>query len=167
MSQLPSGVPALPGDSKAASFQRLRTLTRLLDNIVAVPGTPVAIGLDPIIGMLPGVGDFIGVGISAYIVLEAARLGVPKATLSRMVFNILLDGFVGILPFVGDVFDFTWKANTRNMKLVEAHMTSPQRSETISMGFLIAILAGICIFGIGLVALGVVIMRLLFAGLAG
>ncbi|MEB3180982.1 MAG: DUF4112 domain-containing protein [Nostocaceae cyanobacterium] len=166
MSQLPSGVPALPGDSKAASLQRLRTLTRLLDNVVAVPGTPVAIGLDPLIGMIPGIGDFLGVGISAYIVLEAARLGVPKATLSKMVFNILLDGFVGILPFIGDVFDFTWKANTRNLKLVEAHLASPHRSERINKGFLIAILAGICIFGIGLVALGVVLMRLLFAGLA-
>ena len=93
-------------DAKAPTIRRLRQLSRLLDRAITVPGTQISIGLDPILGLIPVGGDFLGVLLSAYIVLESARLGAPASTLSRMVLNIIIDGLVGAIPIAGDLFDF-------------------------------------------------------------
>ena len=89
-------------DAKAPTLKRLRQLSWLLDNAVTIPGTKVGIGLDPLIGLIPIGGDFLGVMLSSYIVLEAARLGVSQRTLGKMVFNIIIDGVVGSVPVLGD-----------------------------------------------------------------
>lgn len=142
------------------SIQRLRKFTRLLDSAIAVPGTKFRVGLDPILGLIPGAGDFIGTALSAYIVIEAARLGVPRDTLGKMVSNILLESVVGAIPVLGDWFDFAWKANTKNMELLETHLGATQESKT-NRWFIFLLVAGLLAFGIGIFALGVLVIRLL------
>ena len=160
MSQSPQ-LSSVTTHPKVASIQRLRKFSRLLDNAIPIPGTTYRIGLDPILGLVPGVGDFVGTALSAYIVIEAARLGVPRATLGRMVFNILLEGLVGVVPVLGDLFDFAWKANTQNMALLDAHLHVPHESKKANRLFIFLLLAGLLIFGIGIVSFSVLVIRLL------
>lgn len=115
----------LDSDPQAVTFQKLRQLSRILDKVVTIPGTPIHIGLDPIVGFLPIGGDILGVILASYIVIEAARLGVPKAILSRMVLNVIIDGLIGSVPIMGDLFDFGWTANEYNIKLLAEHLQSP------------------------------------------
>lgn len=103
-------------------LSRLRSISRLLDNAIAIPGTKIRLGLDPILGLLPGGGDTITGGISAYIVVEAARMGVPREVLGKMVGNILIDSVAGTIPVVGDLFDVGWKSNVKNIELLEKHL---------------------------------------------
>jgi hypothetical protein len=119
--------------------QRLRQLARLLDEAITIPGTSKKIGLDPIIGMIPGGGDTVGMILSAYIVVEAALLGLPKATLLKMVSNILIDATVGTVPLVGDLFDVVSKANTRNIKLLDAHVENPDFTAKLDKWFVLLI----------------------------
>lgn len=103
-------------------LNRLRRISKILDNAIAIPGTKFRFGLDPILGLLPGGGDTITGGIAAYIVVEAARMGVPRDILQQMVINILIDSFAGTVPIVGDLFDLGWKANVKNIELLEKHL---------------------------------------------
>ena len=146
---------------KFTSIQRLRKLSRLLDNAIAIPGTKFRIGLDPIIGLIPGAGDFIGTALSAYIVIEAARLGLPKQTLAKMVYNIVLESVVGAVPIVGDWFDFAWKANVKNIELLESHLGVAQESQKASWWFILLLVVGLFMLCIGLVSLSVLLIRLL------
>ena len=146
---------------KFTSIQRLRKLSRLLDNAIAIPGTKFRIGLDPIIGLIPGAGDFIGTALSAYIVIEAARLGLPKQTLGKMVYNIVLESVVGAVPIVGDWFDFAWKANVKNIELLESHLGVAQESQKASWWFILLLVVGVFMLCIGLVSLSVLLIRLL------
>jgi hypothetical protein len=146
---------------KITSIQRLRKLSRLLDNAIAIPGTTFRIGLDPIIGLIPGAGDFVGTALSAYIVIEAARLGLPRATLGKMVFNILLESLVGAVPVVGDWFDFVWKANIKNIELLETHLPISHESEKANRWLIALLVVGLFIVGIGLVTLSVLVIKLL------
>jgi Domain of unknown function (DUF4112) len=106
--------------------QRVRQLAKLLDESIKIPGLNKKIGLDPIIGLIPGGGDTVTMMFSAYIVIEAARLGLPRATLLQMIGNILLDAFGGTIPVVGDLFDLVIKANTRNIQLMDVHLADPE-----------------------------------------
>ena len=146
---------------KFTSIQRLRKLSRLLDNAITIPGTKFRIGLDPIIGLIPGAGDFIGTALSAYIVIEAARLGLPKQTLGKMVYNIVLESVVGAVPIVGDWFDFAWKANVKNIELLESHLGVAQESQKASWWFILLLVVGLFMLCIGLVSLSVLLIRLL------
>ena len=110
---------------------RMRFLSRLLDNAILLPGG-YRIGLDPIIGLLPAVGDFVAGTLSVWLIYDAARLGVSKRTLARMGINVLLDTAVGSVPVVGDVMDAVWKANARNMKLVEAEYKPDQKGRSLA-----------------------------------
>ncbi|MCM0593440.1 MAG: DUF4112 domain-containing protein [Gloeotrichia echinulata IR180] len=154
-------------DAKAPTLKRLRQLSWLLDNAVTIPGTHVGIGLDPLIGLIPIGGDFLGVMLSCYIVLEAARLGVPKRTLSKMVFNIVIDGLVGSIPLLGDFFDFAWTANTFNIKLLEEYLKFPSQNKSADGWFIFAVLVGLLVVAIILVAIPVILIRLLWQSLIG
>jgi Domain of unknown function (DUF4112) len=145
-------------NSKAITLDRLRQLSHLLDNAIAIPGTNYRIGLDPILGLLPGGGDTLAAIFSAYIVLEAARLGAPRATLVKMVFNIIFDTIIGIVPVVGDLFDFAWKANTKNLTLLEEHMRSPNRRQARDEWFVWLLLAGLLIAVIAITSLSVIVI---------
>lgn len=109
------------------SLGRTRGLSHLLDEAIVLPGG-YRIGLDPIMGILPVVGDLPPAILSAYIVLEAAYLGTPKPTLGRMFLNLAIDFVFGSIPLVGPVFDALWKANVRNVRLMEARLDEPGTS---------------------------------------
>ncbi len=110
-----------PADQEAR-IQRIRTLARLLDNAFGIPGTNWRFGWDSLIGLVPGGGDLATALLASYIVAEAAKLGVPRRTLWRMLANVAIDMAGGAVPFAGDVFDFAFKANRKNLKLVEQHL---------------------------------------------
>jgi hypothetical protein len=134
--------------------QRVRQLARLLDEAILIPGTNQRIGLDPIIGLIPGGGDTLTMLMSAYIVIEAALLGLPAATLLRMVTNIAIDALVGTVPIVGDLFDVVSKANMRNLQLLDAHLAEPEfraKSDKLLVIFIVVLLA-IIIASFGLLA---------------
>ncbi len=127
-------------ESRAPGLERLRTLTRVLDDLVRIPGTRFRIGLDPVIGLVPGGGDAVGAAISAYALLVAVRLGAPVSVLVRMGGNIALDALAGSVPVLGDLFDFGWKANRRNLRLLERYDLAPGRVTRASRLLLGAIL---------------------------
>jgi Domain of unknown function (DUF4112) len=133
---------------------RVRQLAKLLDEAILIPGINKRIGLDPIIGLIPGGGDTVTMLMSAYIVVEAALLGLPATTLLRMVGNIVVDASVGTVPVLGDLFDVVSKANTRNLKLLDAHLAEPEfraKTDKMLVIFIVALLA-IVIVSFGLVA---------------
>lgn len=105
----------------AARLARLRRLAWLIDGAARLPGTKFRFGLNSLIGLAPGAGDAALALISLYIVYEAHRLGVPRATLYRMLANIGIEAAGGAFPVIGDLFDMSFKANLRNLALLEAH----------------------------------------------
>jgi hypothetical protein len=111
----------------AHKLRRLRRLATLMDAAVTIPVINVRIGWDPVLGLVPGAGDALSAAISAYIVVEAARLGVPKLLLLRMVVNIAIDFVVGTVPIAGDWFDVIWRANLMNVDLLERHLGEAAR----------------------------------------
>ncbi|AKU07995.1 DUF4112 domain-containing protein [Haloferax gibbonsii] len=140
------------GVADEETLARLRTVSFYLDEAFEIPGTNYRIGLDPILGLVPGVGDATAAALSAYILVEAAMLGVPRATLARMLGNVVLDATVGSLPVVGDVFDAAWKANARNVRLLEARYDDASPAAVAAdRRFLLAAVAAIALL---LVALG-------------
>ena len=119
--------------SQEQKVAHLRGLARFLDDAIPLPGTNYRVGVEPIIGLVPGVGDFFGMTLSAYIILRAADLGVSKTTIVRMIINLAIDGVFGSLPIVGDLFDIVWKANLRNIAIVEAEIlkNAPLKSSKV------------------------------------
>jgi hypothetical protein len=140
--------------NKPSALQRIRLVSHLLDNAIAIPGTRFRFGLDPLLGLLPGAGDFVGAALSAYIVIEAARFGLPQETLVQMVTNLVLDSIGGWVPVLGDVFDVTWKANSRNLALLEAHVATPSPKKAANRAFvaLMILLLVVLLIGIAVVA---------------
>lgn len=147
--------PVLPVTQVSASIKRLRQMSHLLDNAIAVPGTKVRFGLDPILGVLPGGGDVLTGLMSVYIVFEGARMGLPAPTLGRMGFNILLDTLTGLVPVIGDLFDVTWKANAQNVALLEKHVANPVPSRTADKVFALLIIVGLVALVLAMAALSV------------
>ena len=105
-----------------------RWLALVMDNLLRFPGTKFRFGLDPIIGLIPGLGDTGSTIISAMALLAAARRGLPKILLARMSLNILINEFVGIVPIAGDAFSFWFKSNARNYDLLRKHTAAPRAS---------------------------------------
>ena len=153
--------------SSAKTLEHLRSLSHVLDNAIPIPGTSYRIGIDPILGLIPAAGDYVGTALSGYIVLQAARVGVPRATLSRMVFNIILETLVGTVPVLGDLFDAGWKANAKNLALLEVHAASPQERRRADWWFMGLLLGGLLLVVIGITVVGVTILRLLLANISG
>ena len=116
--------------------ERLNFLAWLLDSSIPIPGTRFTIGLDALIGLFPFVGDLIGVAASSYILAEANRMGVGKAILARMAFNVAIEGVIGIVPLFGDIFDAAWKANVKNVRLLNAWAERPHETQRASRLFL-------------------------------
>lgn len=103
------------------TIESIERLARLMDSQFTIPGLPYKLGLDTIIGLIPGIGDTIGLAISGYIIAQAARMGVPKFDLARMGFNVGIDWLIGLIPLIGDLFDWGWKANNRNAAIIREH----------------------------------------------
>lgn len=123
-----SRLPTPPSTPPRPALERLRSLSDLLDNAIKIPGTNYRIGIDPILGLLPAGGDVMGTVLSAYLVVEAVRLRMPTAVVGRMAFNIVLEMVVGAVPVLGDLFDFAWKANARNLRLLESKLDPGHQS---------------------------------------
>lgn len=142
-----------------ATRERLRQLAWLLDSSIPIPGTKLTVGIDAIIGLLPILGDLIGVALSSFILSEAARLGAPKVILWRMAANVGVEGIVGMIPLAGDVFDAAFKANQRNVRLLDKWVDQPRRTERSSRLFGLAIVGGVVLLLVLLGALGYLLGR--------
>lgn len=153
--------------STAPRLRRLRALGRLLDDSIPIPGTDRRIGIDPLLGLIPGVGDGAGAMLSTYIIIEAARFGVPRAILLRMAANVGLEALVGVVPLLGDLFDAGWKANLRNLELLQTHLAGSGAAERHSRRFVAAFAAGIVLLLLGVAALSVWLGIVLFGALMG
>lgn len=113
-----------PATELQAARQRLQRLSWWLDGIVRVPGTRLRFGLDSLIGLMPGVGDVIGMLLGAGILYQGVRIGAPRGVLMRMLRNLAVDAAGGLIPVVGDLFDFAYKAHRRNADLLIEHLDS-------------------------------------------
>ncbi|WP_373186485.1 DUF4112 domain-containing protein [Halopseudomonas sp.] len=129
--------------------KKLERLAWFLDSSIKVPGFNARFGFDSLIGLIPGVGDVITALISSVVISEAARMGAPKALLLKMAFNVLVDTVVGAIPLVGDLFDFAWKANNRNVRLLNQYLDSPRETVVNSRLF---------VWGLAVVLMGLVIL---------
>jgi hypothetical protein len=108
---------------RIATLQRIRKLSRLMDSAFRIPGTKFRIGLDPIMGLVPGLGDLVGAAFSGYIIILAVQLGVPSNALGKMIFNAGIEAVIGGVPLIGDLFDAYFKANLRNVAMLEEYLT--------------------------------------------
>lgn len=107
--------------------QFIERLSWLLDESITLPNG-YKIGLDGFIGLIPGLGDFVGGSLSSYIIYKAYQLGVPRMILGRMIINMMVETVLGAIPVAGDIFDFVWKANKRNVALLKDYQYQPQQT---------------------------------------
>lgn len=124
---------------KKQKLKELQKLSSILDSKFEGP-FGFRFGLDALIGLIPVIGDWIGAAMSIYIISQAASMGVGNATLIRMAINVALENIIDMIPVVGNVFDFYWKANNRNIELLEKHLQNPPR-ETIKSRMIVGIIA--------------------------
>jgi hypothetical protein len=148
-------------------LQRLRSLSHLLDNALPLPGTSFRIGIDPLLGLVPGGGDIASAMLSAYIVLEAMRFRLPRETLSRMLLNLLSDAALGMFPVLGDLFDVTWKANSRNLALLEAHLQNPRPQQAADRVFVAFVVLVMFLIILSVATIAVLVTTTLWNLLAG
>jgi hypothetical protein len=123
-------------------------LAWLLDETFHVPGTRHRFGLAPLIGLVPVVGDLMGAAAGSYIVLRGIQARLPRVVIARMAFNVALNALVGVVPLVGDAFDFLYKSNSRNLRLYERHLLDPvgsTRGSWLFFGAIIGLLVGLVV----------------------
>jgi hypothetical protein len=138
-------------------LQRLRSLAWLLDSSIPLPGG-FRIGLDALIGLVPVVGDVAGALVAGFILNEARLLGAPRSVLLRMSANVLIETVLGSIPLLGDLFDAGFKANLRNITLLEQYQLNPRRSRSSSRWFMIAMVLALIVFVAVLVAIPVLLV---------
>ena len=109
------------GNQYNATIKNLDLLAKLMDSQFKIPGTNIKFGLDALIGIIPGAGDFAGFLVSGYMIIVLAQNGASGFVLARICLNVVIDAMVGSVPILGDVFDIAFKANQRNMKLIHEH----------------------------------------------
>jgi hypothetical protein len=138
-----------------------------LDESIAVPGTRYRIGFDALIGLIPGVGDLVGALFSSYIIAVAASQGLPRSALARMAINVGIEATVGVVPILGDVFDAVWKANRRNIRLMEQFRMAPsavqRQSRAVVAAWTVGVVAFLVLLGIAVFA----VIRWLLAAVGG
>lgn len=133
-------VDSVQTPEQAATDDIIERLSWLMDRSIPLGGG-YSIGLDPLIGLIPGIGDLIGTAVSSFIIYHARRAGVPKATIMRMMANVALDSAVGMIPFAGDVFDFAFKANQKNLELYRTSMRG-RRDTGRDVAFVVFVFVG-------------------------
>ena len=158
--------PNPPVPTAPAVPARLRRLAYLLDDVIPLPGGR-RIGLDPLLGLVPGVGDATGALMSAYILVEASRLGAPRAVLLRMLANVGVEALLGSVPLLGDLFDAGWKANARNVRLLDEHLARPAAAKRGSTAFLFLLLLGVLLIFAGAAALTFLMLHTVWNALGG
>jgi len=153
--------------SSPSTLPQLRRFAVWLDAGIAVPGTSIRVGLDPLLGLVPGLGDAAGALLAAWILVEAIRMGASRATLARIAFNIAVDALVGAVPVLGDVFDVVWKANLKNVALLERHAIDPAGAGEGDRLFVVLVVGGVAALCLGLLVGGVVLTAWLVRALFG
>ena len=148
-------------------IEHLRRFAYWLDEGIRFPGTRLRIGLDPIIGLVPGFGDVAGAVLAAWILWEAVHRGVSRFTLGRIAYNIAIDAILGSIPVVGDVFDAVWKANLRNVALIERHAAVPTDARKADRLFVFLVSGSICLLCGALVVASVLLIAWLLRVLRG
>ncbi|MFO7031421.1 DUF4112 domain-containing protein [Limnospira fusiformis CCALA 023] len=114
---------------KAIALRELRQFSDFLDRAIRIPGTSQGIGLDPLIGLIPGGGDLLGAVLAGYIVFRSFQLGLPKKLLLIMTYNIVIDTVLGTVPIFGDFFDVLWKANVKNVDILESYLMDSEEED--------------------------------------
>jgi hypothetical protein len=133
-----------------------RLLADLLDQRFTIPGTSIRIGLDPIIGLIPGVGDLLANLTGSFVLIIGAQLGIPKITLARMGINVAINTLLGAIPIFGDIASIWYRSNVRNVELLERYLDRPpKRAETADWMFVIALIVGLLL----------IMATMLFAGI--
>ena len=134
------------GQSRSERFhaaeRRIARMSHVLDDLFEVPGTGRRVGLDPLIGLIPVVGDVVSAAAGAYLIAEASRFRLPPVVLARMVVNLLVDLALGLVPFLGDLLDFVSKSNARNLALFRRYALEPEASTTEHRLFFVGHRAG-------------------------
>jgi hypothetical protein len=143
-----------PDEKLPQDLVALRKFAFFMDEAFRVPGTPIRVGLDALLGLIPGVGDFIGGILSTWIIFGALRHRVPARVIARMVLNIAVDLVFGVVPVAGDLFDFLYEENVKNMRLLEKHRDRrrPPRSVAAIAAAAIAILVFVILLALGMAA---------------
>ncbi|HPE62410.1 MAG TPA: DUF4112 domain-containing protein [Thiolinea sp.] len=142
-------MPDMTPEARQNRLQQLERLAWILDSAIRIPGTGWRIGLDGLIGLVPGIGDLSAGAISSYILWQAMRLRVSPLIMMRMALNVAFESVLGVIPFFGDLFDFAFRANRRNVRLLRAYLDDPERVEynsTLTVLAAVAIIVGAFIF---------------------
>ena len=139
---------------KEERLLRLKILGERLDESIKIPGTGYKMGLDSMIGAVPVIGDFIGGALSTYILYSGIKLGAPPKIVAQMATNIAIDFAIGSIPIIGDVFDIIWKANVKNIELIEQNTLENEENKGIN--YLITATLVMILLGIILVILGLI-----------
>jgi hypothetical protein len=134
----------------------------IMDEVVRVPGTKFRFGLDPLIGLIPGIGDTSSALVSAFALIQAVRLGVPKILLMRMGLNILVNEIIGVVPVVGDAFSFWFKSNARNYEILKTHRLGSSVARRSDWLFVI----GVLVLLVVIVCVGIAISFLILGAMA-
>jgi hypothetical protein len=148
-------------ERREAVREHIRHLAFLLDSAFQIPGTKIRVGLDPLLGLIPVVGDFIGLLAGGYIVMLAAGLGVPRVVLARMWLNLAIDAVLGAIPILGDVLDAAWRAHAKNATLLDRALTDPHATARSSTWVLIGLILALIAITVGGIALAVWLIGLL------
>lgn len=147
-------------DKPNSKHYKSRKFAELLDHWFTIPGTKIKVGLDPILGLVTGIGDLAGASLSVYFMFYATRLGAKTSVLLRMFMNIMADMIIGMIPILGDLFDVAWKANLRNAKLLEELQISPEELEKESTVFMWVLFSTLVLILIGVIsAIGWVVVK--------
>ena len=141
-------------------LDRLRAIARLFDQAFAVPGTSWRFGIDALFGLVPGLGDVAGALVAIYALRVARGLRAPASIQLHMLGNVAIDALVGTIPLLGDLFDFVFKAQTRNLALLENWLQSPQATQRRSRRGLIVVPLAVLLLFIGLTVVGLWILYL-------
>jgi hypothetical protein len=158
----PKGPGGGDDDRARRDLERLRAITLVFDQAFAIPGTKWRFGLDALFGLVPGLGDIAGGLVAVYALRVARNLGAPPAVQLHMLSNIALDALIGMVPIAGDLFDFAFKAQTRNLALLDAYAATPHRAARRSRrGLVLMGIATLAVFAT-LTALGVWMLYILF-----
>jgi len=152
---------------KPDGLEHLRRFSYWLDEGIRIPGTRFRIGLDPILGLIPGVGDAAGAILAGAIVVEALRRGITRFTIIRIAGNIALDAILGSVPLLGDLFDAGWKANLRNLALLERHIALPSEARQADRAFVLLLGGLLLLLCAALVIGGALLTALLLKTLLG
>ena len=156
-----SGEIYQPGERLPERDRWLQTLAYLMDG--AIPVGRWTIGIDPLLGLLPGIGDVLGALISMVIVVRAVQAGIPRIAIARMMTNIAIDTFVGSIPVFGDAFDFAYKSNLKNLRIYEEALFDTRRATVRHWSFFLAVFLALAAAAAAVVYILIALFRVLLS----